>query len=316
MRLVGRMSNTGQILLSAYVISPKHQIYKTIVFMVDTGASESLISPADAERIGIDFEKLHKGESIIGIGGVAQSYILDDVTLFVSAEERGVLYARHFDAITIFPKSSSAQYEMLIPSILGRDFLGNEFSIQVDAKARKVYLVSDNAPTQRMPETTIKEMLDPCKADQKAFLDTFSFVSYPADFVRELCFYLQARLREFFVKKPTHEKEILDEIEKLLIARGYEYGRENVTFQFGPKRYIPDFNFPREETVLEAKLCKSQEKMKKIAEEIQSDIAAYNTRYKHQVFIVYDLGVIRHPLKFKQEIEKMYTNVVIIVIKD
>jgi hypothetical protein len=287
-----------------------------MVFLVDTGASKSLISPADAEKIGIDFEKLPKGEPIIGIGGVAQSYILDDVTLFVSAEDHGGLYARHFDAITIFPKSSSAQYEMLIPSILGCDFLGNEFSIQVDAKARKVYLVSDNAPTQRIPETTIKEMLDPCKADQRAFLDTFSFLSYPADFVRGLCFYLQAKLREFFAKKPAYEKEILDEIEKLLIARGYEYGRENITFQFGPKRYIPDFNFPREETVLEAKLCKSQERMKKIAEEIQSDIPAYSTKYKHQVFIVYDIGVMRQPLKFKQELEKMYPNVVIIVIKN
>jgi hypothetical protein len=56
--------------------------------------------------------------------------------------------------------------------------------------------------------------------------------------------------------------------------------------------------------------------MKEISEEMLADIAAYNIKYKHQVFIVYDLGVIRHMLQFKREIEETHKNVVIIVIKD
>jgi len=317
LRLEGSVSNTGEIYISAYVISAKYRISRAITFLLDTGASDSFISFKDARMIGIDFGKLKKSEFVLGIGGIVRSYILDDVILLTSAQGQGIFYTRHFRELRVFAESSLPEKAALgLPSILGRDFLGKEFSIKVDAKSKKVYLICDHAPTRKMPEKNIRQILDESKPDQEAFLDTHSFIGYPVDFVRNLCFYLESKLREFFIKKPTNEREIQDEIEKALIARNYEYGRENVTFQYGPKRYTPDFNFPRDDTVLEAKFCKNPNRMKEISEEMLADIAAYNIKYKHQVFIVYDLGVIRHMLQFKREIEETHKNVVIIVIKD
>lgn len=317
LRIEGFVSNTGEMYISAYVISAKHGISNTILFLLDTGASNSFISSRDAQTIGIDLKKLRKSDLALGIGGILQSYILDDVVLITRAEEQGALYTRHFRELRVFVEASLPEETTFsLPSVLGRDFLGEDFSIQVDAKTKKVYLICDHAPTHKMSEKNMRQVFDDSKPDQKAFLDTYSFIGYPVDFIRNLCFYLESRLREFFIKKPAHEREIQDEIEKLLIARNYEYGRENVTFQYGPKRYTPDFNFPREDTVLEAKLCKNANRMKEISEEMLADIAAYSSKYKHQVFIVYDLGVIRHMLQFKREIEKARRNVVIVVIKD
>ena len=54
---------------------------------------------------------------------------------------------------------------------------------------------------------------------------------------------------------------------------------------------------------VEAKLYNSKKKEKEIIDEINADIPAYQTRYKHVIFIVYDLGFIRDVDRFKSGIE-------------
>ena len=316
MKLKGFVSNTGALYLMAFVVSEKYKIYNALVFLIDTGASHSFISYEDAEIIGLDFDELRKGSPALGLGGVMETYVLDDVQLLFRSEQEGFLHVKNMDELGVLSKPSHKAL-LTIPSVLGQDFLG-DYVLEYDAKRKTVYLIVAKAADRNIPDTQVKQTLnlDAENPDQRDFLDKYRFIVYPETFVNRLCSYLHARLREFFIKKPTSEKEIQNEIEKLLAARNYRYEREGVMFKFGTKRYIPDFTFPGKSTVLEAKLCKSPERMKAISDEILADIAAYNTRFKHQVFVIYDLGVIRRELEFKREIEKLHSNAVIMIIKD
>jgi hypothetical protein len=135
MKISGFASNTGEIFISAKVISGKHKIYSTISFLIDTGASTSTISFKDAKILGIDLEKLRRSSPALGIGGILESYILDDVDLVIVGAEPETLYSRHFNKIPVFGKSNMPEPECyLFPSILGLDFLGKAYSVQIDSK--------------------------------------------------------------------------------------------------------------------------------------------------------------------------------------
>ena len=53
----------------------------------------------------------------------------------------------------------------------------------------------------------------------------------------------------------------------------------------------------------------------KIIEEINADITAYDKEYKRQLFVVYDLGVIRDEIEFKRDIENAKDDIKVIIVK-
>jgi hypothetical protein len=61
-------------------------------------------------------------------------------------------------------------------------------------------------------------------------------------------------------------------------------------------------------------LSKSPEKHKAIVDEINADIRAYGTQYERQLYIVYDLGIIRDEEEFKRDLEEA-PGVSVVVIK-
>ena len=82
-----------------------------IEFLVDTGADSTLLSPLDAENIGLDLSKLESGRRSMGIGGETSTRVIEsDLTV------QG--YSR---PLTL----RIPEVRQPVPSLLGRDFMSN-----------------------------------------------------------------------------------------------------------------------------------------------------------------------------------------------
>jgi hypothetical protein len=113
---------------------------------------------------------------------------------------------------------------------------------------------------------------------------------------------LQQLLRPLFREVPADEKIVQSKVEDLLMAREIPFSREAETFQYSSKGYRPDFVLTAADTALEVKLSKPGRESDVIAE-INDDILAYRTRYKSQIFVVYDVGGIRDEVRFRRDLE-------------
>lgn len=120
--------------------------------------------------------------------------------------------------------------------------------------------------------------------------------------------FIQSKLRKAVHGTPEKEHEIQNSIETLLIGRGLvkglDYDRETGRVKTSGKECVPDFIFPDLKLCLEIKLITSQEKLKTVIDEINADIRMYAKTYERQLFIVYDLGVIRDEEEFKHDLER------------
>lgn len=125
---------------------------------------------------------------------------------------------------------------------------------------------------------------------------------------------IDANLRPAIFHDPEREVEVQNGLEVILRARALDYRREKVTIEYSSKRFVPDFTFESLDLAVEVKLCKSAEKEKAIVDEINADIPAYQTRYRHIIFVVYDLGFIRDVSQFKSGIESN-PDVYVLVVK-
>ncbi len=122
------------------------------------------------------------------------------------------------------------------------------------------------------------------------------------DVINRLINLLKAKLRVTFKEKPNKEKEVQDNVDIILNVGNYKYSREKVTIPYSSKSFIPDFTFNNLNIALEIKLCNRDGKEKEIIDEINADIQAYKTKYKNQIFLVYDNGYIRDVQRFRQDI--------------
>lgn len=113
-----------------------------------------------------------------------------------------------------------------------------------------------------------------------------------------------ANLRPAIFEDPKNEKEIQNTLETIFRVRGYDFEREKDTIPCSAKYYVPDFTFEALDLSLEAKLCNRQERVKELVDEINADILGYQKRYKHVVFVIYDLGYIRDEHAFRSGIER------------
>ncbi len=125
-------------------------------------------------------------------------------------------------------------------------------------------------------------------------------------------------LRAIIFQKPDNEKQVQNEIEKILIIKGLkkgiDYERESGKFTFSGREYIPDFIVPKLNLCIEVKLLREGKKSKTI-EEINADITAYSKNYERLLFVVYDLGDIRDKAEFISDIENAGDNIKVLIIK-
>jgi hypothetical protein len=132
-------------------------------------------------------------------------------------------------------------------------------------------------------------------------------IGYAEDETHNLRDFIQANLRRAVFATPDKEVEVQNGIEALIVGRGMakgtDYDREAGRVKTSGKESVPDFIFPSLKLSLEVKLSKSAEKLRAIVDEINADIRAYGRQYERQLYIVYDLGMIRDEAEFKRDLE-------------
>jgi hypothetical protein len=113
-------------------------IDRKIRFLIDLGASSTIISENDAEKLKIDYTSLQKlPKGMTGIGGSAKTYLMEGIELYFESE-RG-LYRPNMNHIFVIKNAAkrNSKIKQLIPSLLGRDFL-NQMALLVDKRQNLV----------------------------------------------------------------------------------------------------------------------------------------------------------------------------------
>ena len=132
-------------------------------------------------------------------------------------------------------------------------------------------------------------------------------LGYAEDETHKLNDFIQSNLRRAVFGTPEKELEIQNAVEILVIGRGMtkgiDYDRESGRVKTSGKESIPDFIFPSMDLALEVKLSKEFDKLKIMIDQINADIRAFGSRYKRQLFVIYDLGTIRDEAEFKRDLE-------------
>jgi hypothetical protein len=120
--------------------------------------------------------------------------------------------------------------------------------------------------------------------------------------------FLKANLRKAIHNEPTHEQDVQNAIEALLIGKGMQkgidYDRETGRVKHAGKESIPDFVFPNERMVLEVKFSNREGKLASLIDEMNADIVAFSTVYERVWFLIYDLGLIRDEDEIIQGLQK------------
>ena len=85
--LQGRFGDTsGRPYMSGRVIVPRLNVAGNVSFIFDTGADFTLLMPADAAIMNIDFNALKSPSSSFGIGGPAITYVEPANIVFVNRD--------------------------------------------------------------------------------------------------------------------------------------------------------------------------------------------------------------------------------------
>ena len=116
--LYGRFGNTsGRPFLEGRLILPRLEIAGHVSFLVDTGADESFLHPADGLLLGVPYANLQDEHESVAIGGSVRTCIEPAVIAF---SEAGVAVHAYHVRIGI---PEPTQDTMGLPSLLGRDVL-------------------------------------------------------------------------------------------------------------------------------------------------------------------------------------------------
>jgi hypothetical protein len=125
---------------------------------------------------------------------------------------------------------------------------------------------------------------------------------------------LERALRPAFDKPPTDEKSVQAEVATILRAQGVAFHKEKERAAVGPTSFIPDFTVPDLDLAIEVKLSKPGHGEAEIQHELAEDVAAYGTKWKHIIVVIYDTGVIKDPEALKRE-NMTHFGITVLVVK-
>jgi hypothetical protein len=116
----------------------------TIYFLIDTGASTTVLLDKDVNFLGIDVRRLKRAERDIGgIGGLISTYVVEDASLFFRTEDGGVVEEKLQLLVGRHELSGLSYIEraliMRLPSLLGRDVI-YRFKFVCDRYNNEVFL--------------------------------------------------------------------------------------------------------------------------------------------------------------------------------
>jgi len=146
MRIQGYFGQFDAPYVKARIICKRLGIDDTIVFLVDLGASVTIIGPPDVERLGIPYDRLTKiRRGVSGVGGRAKTFLMPDAQLIFKSETGN--YKADINHLFVLKSSSRtlSTDEKIIPSLLGRDFL-NQMALLTD-KRQNLVLITDEVLT-------------------------------------------------------------------------------------------------------------------------------------------------------------------------
>lgn len=134
--------------LAVEVILPEFSISQRVRFLVDTGASTTIINEGDALRLGLNFSKLKKADiKIGGIGGFAETYEADGILLSeVKPIYSGAIYfLKHhiLSEISEDEQQKMKKWFLSQPSLLGKNII-YEYSLFMHYLSEKMLLLEDH----------------------------------------------------------------------------------------------------------------------------------------------------------------------------
>jgi hypothetical protein len=101
---------------------------------------------------------------------------------------------------------------------------------------------------------------------------------------------LQTKLRlSIGNAKELSEKLLQNVVSTMLVTSGFQAERE-VTFYYKGKAYRSDFALPSLQAALEIKLAKASRQVGQIIDELEADLSAYQSHYRHLFVLIYDLA--------------------------
>ena len=120
--IIGRIQSSQQghytLWVEGIVELPRLGVKETVLFLVDTGATDTTIHPADAQKLGIDFNLLTGGDKSYGIGGASKMFREKASLLFQDSET--LSWHPYELEINI---ADATEYNQGFPSLLGSDVL-------------------------------------------------------------------------------------------------------------------------------------------------------------------------------------------------
>lgn len=105
---------------------------------------------------------------------------------------------------------------------------------------------------------------------------------------------------------PEKELAVHDVAQTILTSHGIEHTRDKEVVVVGDRSYKPDFHLVEFDVPIEFKLCDEKKPPNDIQEQIMADISAYSARWKHTIFIVYDVNRIASVERFCEPIESKF----------
>ncbi len=135
MKIRGRYGKGGLGYINCHVICREPLFTTPIRFVVDTGASSTIIADKDALRLGLDYSKLQQSEGILGIGGAdVEAFLLKGVSI-IFRDSKSSYHVERLDKIRVLRHYARdvKQRRLMrrIPSLLGVDIL-KKYQIRYD----------------------------------------------------------------------------------------------------------------------------------------------------------------------------------------
>ena len=83
MSIEGRLITGWLPFIYAKFICDQLQVIRDILLVVDTGTAITTINEFDAREMKVDYSKMTKNQNSLGIGGSAESYLVDSCHLYL-----------------------------------------------------------------------------------------------------------------------------------------------------------------------------------------------------------------------------------------
>jgi predicted aspartyl protease len=125
--LRGRFGDTTTTpFIEASVHFPRLDLRGYVSFLVDTGASGTVLMPLDSRKLAVNFSLLKNRKTSRTVGGPADGYMEEAVLGFLD-RDKSTIFAYEIEIQIFEPTRDNAA----LPSLLGRDVL-NQWRLVVD----------------------------------------------------------------------------------------------------------------------------------------------------------------------------------------